>query len=60
VRILLIEDEPNAARFLAKGLRGAKHAVDTYEQDPNLRCRSVSTAPAPVCCSMSAVFVPRR
>jgi two-component system copper resistance phosphate regulon response regulator CusR len=28
VRILLVEDEPSAARFIAKGLREAKHAVD--------------------------------
>ena len=28
MRILLVEDEPNAARFIAKGLREAKHAVD--------------------------------
>ena len=28
MRILLVEDEPSAARFIAKGLREAKHAVD--------------------------------
>jgi two-component system copper resistance phosphate regulon response regulator CusR len=28
MRILLVEDEPNAARFIAKGLREASHAVD--------------------------------
>jgi two-component system copper resistance phosphate regulon response regulator CusR len=28
VRILLVEDESNAARFIAKGLREARHAVD--------------------------------
>jgi two-component system, OmpR family, copper resistance phosphate regulon response regulator CusR len=28
MRILLVEDEPTAARFIAKGLREAKHAVD--------------------------------
>jgi len=28
VRILLVEDEPSAARFIAKGLREATHAVD--------------------------------
>ncbi len=28
MRILLVEDEPSAARFIAKGLREASHAVD--------------------------------
>src|SRR4051794_197569 len=28
MRILLVEDEPTAARFIAKGLREARHAVD--------------------------------
>ena len=28
MRILLVEDEPSAARFIAKGLREARHAVD--------------------------------
>src|SRR6476469_5620919 len=28
MRILLVEDEPIAARFIAKGLREARHAVD--------------------------------
>ncbi len=28
MRILLVEDEPAAARFIAKGLREARHAVD--------------------------------
>jgi DNA-binding response OmpR family regulator len=28
MRILLVEDEPSAARFIAKGLREAAHAVD--------------------------------
>jgi DNA-binding response OmpR family regulator len=28
MRILLVEDEPSGARFIAKGLREAKHAVD--------------------------------
>ena len=28
MRILLVEDEPNAARFIAKGLREASYAVD--------------------------------
>jgi len=28
VRILLVEDEPNAARMLAKGLREESYAVD--------------------------------
>jgi two-component system, OmpR family, response regulator len=28
MRILLVEDEPNAARFIVKGLREASHAVD--------------------------------
>ncbi len=28
MRILLVEDEPSAARFTAKGLREARHAVD--------------------------------
>ena len=28
VRILLVEDEPNAARMLAKGLREEAYAVD--------------------------------
>ena len=28
MRILLVEDEPGAARFIAKGLREARHAVD--------------------------------
>jgi two-component system copper resistance phosphate regulon response regulator CusR len=28
MRILLVEDEPSAARFIAKGLRNAAHAVD--------------------------------
>jgi two-component system copper resistance phosphate regulon response regulator CusR len=28
MRILLVEDEPSASRFIAKGLREARHAVD--------------------------------
>ena len=28
MRILLVEDEPSAARFIAKALREARHAVD--------------------------------
>jgi DNA-binding response OmpR family regulator len=28
MRILLVEDEPSAARFIAKGLREAAYAVD--------------------------------
>jgi DNA-binding response OmpR family regulator len=28
MRILLVEDEPSGARFIAKGLREARHAVD--------------------------------
>src|SRR6187455_351878 len=28
MRILLVEDEPSAAQFIAKGLREARHAVD--------------------------------
>lgn len=28
MRILLVEDEPDAARILAKGLRRQKYAVD--------------------------------
>src|SRR4051812_19475869 len=28
MRILLVEDEPSAARFIAKGLREASYAVD--------------------------------
>jgi DNA-binding response OmpR family regulator len=28
MRILLVEDEPAAALFIAKGLREARHAVD--------------------------------
>ncbi|HEX4565919.1 MAG TPA: response regulator, partial [Vicinamibacterales bacterium] len=28
MRILLVEDEPSAARFIAKGLREATYAVD--------------------------------
>jgi two-component system copper resistance phosphate regulon response regulator CusR len=31
VRILLVEDEPNAARILAKGLREEAYAVDVAE-----------------------------
>ncbi|HEX7795043.1 MAG TPA: response regulator, partial [Vicinamibacterales bacterium] len=29
MRVLLVEDEPNAARVLAKGLREQAYAVDT-------------------------------
>src|SRR5690348_11036714 len=31
MRVLLVEDEPSAARFIAKGLREAAYAVDVVE-----------------------------
>jgi DNA-binding response OmpR family regulator len=33
MRILLVEDEPDAARLLAKGLREQAYAVDTRPTD---------------------------
>jgi DNA-binding response OmpR family regulator len=41
VRILLVEDEPSAARFIAKGLREAAYAVDLADTGPSAieQCR---------------------
>ena len=41
MRILLVEDEPAAARFLARGLREQEYAVDVVNRRPHGRaaCR---------------------
>ena len=44
MRILLVEDEPSAARFIAKGLREARHAPVTSSDQRELagfQCRIV-------------------
>jgi len=43
MRILLVEDEPEAARLLAKGLREQSYAVDVAEDGRNAVFRAETT-----------------
>ena len=43
MRILLVEDEPNAARMLAKGLREESYAVDVAADGERALERPTST-----------------
>ena len=49
MRILLVEDEPHAARMLAKGLREQAYAVDVAPDGERLSTRSSIRTTTPSC-----------
>lgn len=47
LRILLVEDEPNVAGMLAKGLRERTYRLTSRLTERRLRCRRISDMPFP-------------